>query len=50
MDIIVVSAIDADEIRERGMPADVTVFAKPIPFQRAHGLALGRALAARQRS
>ena len=49
MDIIVVSAIDADEIRERGMPADVTVFAKPIPFHELKGFVLGR-LAARQRS
>lgn len=49
MDIIVVSAIDADEIRERGMPTDVTVFAKPIPFHELKGFVLGR-LAARQRS
>lgn len=48
MDIIVVSAIDSAEIRQRGIPADVTVFGKPIPFHEIKGFVLGR-LAARQR-
>jgi excisionase family DNA binding protein len=49
MDIIVVSAIDVDEIRQRGIPADVTVFGKPIPFHEIKGFLLGR-LSARQRT
>lgn len=49
MDIIVVSAIDADEIRQRGMPGDVTIFGKPIPFHEIKGFVLGR-MASRQRS
>jgi CheY-like chemotaxis protein len=49
MDIIVVSAIDHDEILERGLPADITIFGKPIPFHEIKGFVLGR-LAARQRS
>lgn len=49
MDIIVVSAIDRDEILERGLPADVTIFGKPIPFHEIKGFVLGR-LAARQRT
>ena len=49
MDIIVVSAIDRDEILERGLPSDITVFGKPIPFHEIKGFILGR-LAARQRS
>jgi len=49
MDIIVVSAIDRDEILERGLPSDITVFGKPIPFHEIKGFVLGR-LAARQRS
>ena len=48
MDIIVVSAIDEAEVRQRGIPADVTVFGKPIPFHEITGFVLGR-LAARQR-
>jgi excisionase family DNA binding protein len=48
MDIIVVSAIEADEIKERGIPPDVTIFGKPIPFLEIKGFLLGR-LAARQR-
>ncbi len=48
MDIIVVSAIDSGEVRERGIPSDVTVFGKPIPFHEIKGFVLGR-LAARQR-
>ncbi|PKO37012.1 MAG: excisionase [Betaproteobacteria bacterium HGW-Betaproteobacteria-6] len=49
MDIIVVSAIDHDEILERGLPSDITVFGKPIPFHEIKGFVLGR-LSARQRS
>ncbi len=48
MDIIVVTAIDRDEVRQRGIPDDVTVFGKPIPFHELKGFVLGR-LAARQR-
>lgn len=48
MDIIVVSAITRDEIVSRGLPSDVTVFGKPIPFHEIKGFILGR-LAARQR-
>ncbi|MGE5470118.1 MAG: response regulator [Bacteroidota bacterium] len=48
MDIIVVSAISRDEISQRGLPADVTLFGKPIPFHEIKGFILGR-LAARQR-
>ncbi|WP_306607330.1 response regulator [Azonexus sp.] len=49
MDIIVVSAIDAEEVRQRGIPGDVTVFGKPIPFHEIKGFLLGR-LSARQRN
>ena len=49
MDIIVVSAIDRDEILERGLPTDITLFGKPIPFHEIKGFILGR-LAARQRN
>ncbi|AXS78993.1 response regulator [Dechloromonas sp. HYN0024] len=49
MDIIVVSAIDREEVLERGLPADVTIFNKPIPFSEIKGFILGR-LSARQRS
>lgn len=49
MDIIIVSAIDASEIIERGIPSDITVFGKPIPFHEIKGFVLGR-LAARQRN
>lgn len=48
MDIIVVSAIDGDEIRQRNIPQDITIFGKPIPFHEIKGFLLGR-LAARQR-
>jgi excisionase family DNA binding protein len=48
MDIIVVSAITREEIVSRGLPNDVTVFGKPIPFHEIKGFILGR-LAARQR-
>lgn len=49
MDIIVVSAIDAREIREKGVPADVTLLRKPVPFHEIKGFVLGR-LAARKRA
>jgi len=49
MDIIVVSAIDREEILERGLPSDITILGKPIPFHEIKGFILGR-LAARQRS
>ena len=48
MDIIVVSAIDRVEILKRGVPSDVIIFGKPIPFHELKGFLLGR-LAARQR-
>lgn len=48
MDIIVVSVIDRESIIARGLPPDVTIFAKPIPFHEIKGFLLGR-LAARQR-
>ncbi len=48
MDIIVVSAIDREAIDKGGLPADITVFGKPIPFHEIKGFILGR-LAARQR-
>ena len=48
MDIIVVSAIDREEIAQKGLPPDVTVFGKPIPFHEIKGFLLGR-VAARQR-
>lgn len=48
MDIIVVSAIDRQEITDRSLPADITVFGKPIPFHELKGFILGR-LSARQR-
>lgn len=49
MDIIVISAIERDQIAEKGLPADVTVFGKPIPFHEIKGFVLGR-LAAQQRT
>ena len=49
MDIIVVSAIDSEEIKKRGLPNDVTIFGKPIPFHEIKGFLLGR-IAARQRA
>ncbi|KAB2923836.1 MAG: response regulator [Dechloromonas sp.] len=48
MDIIVVSVMDRETILARGLPPDVTIFAKPIPFHEIKGFLLGR-LAARQR-
>jgi len=48
MDIIVVSAIDRDEVCRQGLPANITIFGKPIPFHELKGFMLGR-LAARQR-
>ena len=50
MDIIVISAIERHLIDEEGgLPADVTVFSKPIPFHEIKGFVLGR-LAALQRT
>lgn len=49
MDIIVISAIERHLIAEKGLPADVTVFGKPIPFHEIKGFVLGR-LAAQQRT
>lgn len=50
MDILVVSAIAEQEAEQRAqLPADVTVFAKPIPFHEIKGFLLGR-LALRQRT
>ncbi len=48
MDIIVVSAIEREEIVQKGLPPDVTVLGKPIPFHEIKGFLLGR-VAARQR-
>ncbi len=48
MDIIVVSAIDKVEIQQKGLPSDIIIFGKPIPFHEIKGFLLGR-LAARQR-
>jgi excisionase family DNA binding protein len=49
MDIMVVSAIERDEIIARGLPPDVTIFGKPIPFHEIKGFVLGR-MASRQRT
>ena len=49
MDIIVVSAIDREEVLKRGLPSDITLFGKPIPFHEIKGFLLGP-LAARQRT
>lgn len=48
MDIIVVSAMEREEIAAHQLPADITLFGKPIPFHEIKGFLLGR-LAARQR-
>jgi excisionase family DNA binding protein len=50
MDIIVVSAIDRNEILERGLPSDITVFGKPIPFHEIKGFVLGRLSAHKRKS
>ena len=49
MDIMVVSAIERDEILARNLPPDVTIFGKPIPFHEIKGFVLGR-MASRQRT
>ena len=49
MDIMVVSAIDREDILARGLPPDVTIFGKPIPFHEIKGFVLGR-MASRQRT
>jgi excisionase family DNA binding protein len=49
MDIIVVSAMSADDVAERGgLPADVTLYGKPVPFQQLRGY-LQAKVAQRQR-
>ncbi len=48
MSIIVVSAMDRAEIEKQGLPSDVTVFGKPIPFHEIKGYLLGN-LASRTR-
>ena len=48
MDIIVVSAIEREEVERKRLPADITVLGKPIPFHEIKGFLLGR-VAARQR-
>ena len=48
MDIIVISATERAEIDQAGLPSDITIFGKPIPFHEIKGFLLGR-LAARQR-
>ena len=49
MDIIVVTALDASDISAQGgLPEDVTVYGKPIPFHEIKGFLRGR-LATRQR-
>lgn len=50
MDILVVSAIDKDEVlAHEGFPSNITVFSKPIPFHEIKGFLLGR-ISARNRS
>lgn len=48
MDIIVVSGVSHDEIVQRGLPTDITVYGKPIPFHEIKGFLRGR-LSAQQR-
>jgi len=51
MDIIVVSALDAEMITDQGgLPADVTVFPKPIPFHEIKGFLRGRLVARNRKS
>ena len=50
MDIVVVSGMSADQVDERGgLPADITLYGKPIPFAQLHGY-LHAKLAQRQRA
>ena len=50
MDIIVVTGMSPDSVADRGgLPADVTLFGKPIPFHQLHGY-LQAKLVHRQRS
>jgi excisionase family DNA binding protein len=50
MDIIAISALSRDDVDERGgLPADVTLYGKPVPFQELRGY-LQAKLAQRQRS
>ncbi len=47
-DILVISSIDPATIEQQGLPDDVTIFSKPIPFHEIKGFVLAR-LAARRR-
>ncbi len=50
MDILVVSAIDKDEVlAHEDFPSNITVFSKPIPFHEIKGFLLGR-ISARNRA
>lgn len=50
MDIIAISALSRDDVDERGgLPADVTLYGKPVPFQELRGY-LQAKLVQRQRS
>lgn len=49
MDIIVVSAVDTEEIAQKGLPRTVTFFSKPIPFHEIKGFLLGRLAALQHR-
>lgn len=42
MDILVVSAMDRAEIEKQGLPPNITIFAKPIPFHEIKGFVLGQ--------
>ena len=48
MDILVVSAIERQEIEKQGLPGNIMIFGKPVPFHELKGFMLAR-LAARQR-
>ncbi|MDD2884245.1 MAG: response regulator [Dechloromonas sp.] len=48
MEIVVVSAITKKEIEEGGLPGNITIFSKPVPFHEIKGFLLA-CLAARQR-
>lgn len=48
MEIVVVSAIPKSEIEAGGLPGNITVFSKPVPFHEIKGFLLA-CLAARQR-
>jgi excisionase family DNA binding protein len=49
MEIIVVTGMGADSVEQRGgLPADITLYGKPIPFHQLHGFVQAK-LARRQR-